>query len=123
MILVLRFVIKKTGLPNSINLMIPMLNVHKFIFIFTKAGCLFDKNKLKLHRLRNFQICAEMCAKEIGAYVFKRTTHLLFKITLFKVSKFAPFFRQKVAIFIIRYRPLQQIFFNKISFMFMYLDL
>ena len=46
--------------------MIPMLNVIKYLLFLQimKAGCVFDKENLKLQRLRNVEICTEMCAKE-----------------------------------------------------------
>ena len=46
-----------------------MLNVIKYLLFLQimKAGCLFDKENLKLQRLRNFEICTEMCTKETVA--------------------------------------------------------
>ena len=54
--------------------MIPMLNVIKYLLFLQimKAGCLFDKENLKLQRLRNFEICTEMCTKETVAITLKQ---------------------------------------------------
>ena len=60
-----------------------MLNDIKYLLFLQimKAGCLFDKENLKLQRLRNFEICTEMCAKETVAIALKSSMYNLHDIT------------------------------------------
>ena len=66
--------------------MIPMLIVIKYLLFLQimKAGCLFDKENLKLQRLRNFEICTEMSAKETVAIGLKAMFISLHHFLIFK---------------------------------------